>query len=234
MAQCGHSCFYQTARRCSTHESSISFGYCRKSRTPCRNDDTSANRPPSAAQDADDCSTISADRHHCRTAAFFFRGLAPPSCRSTHKPRQALWAQLSPASISPTYGKKTSQCFRICRWSERFSCSPRPSCEGLLFLLSDRLSSYCPLSATKRTEIPIFSGFSHCHKDHLYQRATAKEKLHGIGQKNIARGGKPIHGQSVIRIHLSLRLCIMSRNFCGTGSPIRAAFSMMEIPSFEM
>ena len=26
----------------------------------------------------------------------------------------------------------------------------------------------------------------------------------------------------------------MSCNFCGTGSPIRAAFSMIEIPSFEM
>ena len=56
----------------------------------------------------------------------------------------------------------------------------------------------------------------------------------GFGQKNFARGGKSIHGQSVIRIHLSLRLYIISCNFCGTGSPIRAAFSMMEIPSFEM
>ena len=55
----------------------------------------------------------------------------------------------------------------------------------------------------------------------------------GFGKK-ITRGGKSIHGQSVIRIHLSLRLCIMSCNFCGTGSPIRAAFSMIEIPSFEM
>ena len=55
----------------------------------------------------------------------------------------------------------------------------------------------------------------------------------GFGQKNIARGRKSIHGQSV-RIHLSMRLCIMSCNFCGTGSPIRATFSMIEIPSFEM
>ena len=55
----------------------------------------------------------------------------------------------------------------------------------------------------------------------------------GFGKK-ITRGGKSIHGQSVIRIHLSLRLCIMSCNFCGTGSPIHAAFSMIEIPSFEM
>ena len=189
--------FLQTARRCSTHESSISCGCCRKSRTPCRNDGTSADRQPSAARDEDDCSTISADRHRSRTAAFFFRGLAPPSCRSTHKPRQALWAQLSPASISPTYGKKTSQCFRICRWSERFSCSPRPSCEGLLFLLSDRLSSYCPLSATKRTEIPIFSGFSHCHKDHLYQRATAKEKLHGFWTKKLPVEENPSTGRAL-------------------------------------
>ena len=55
----------------------------------------------------------------------------------------------------------------------------------------------------------------------------------GFGKK-ITRGGKSIHGQSVIRIHLSLRLCIISCSFCGTGSPIRAAFSMIEIPSFEM
>ena len=197
MAQCGHSCFYQTARRCSTHESSISFGYYRKSRTPCRNDDTSANRPPSAARDADGCSTISADRHRSRTAAFFFRGFVPPSCHSIHKPIQALWAQLSPASISPTCGKKTLRYFRISRWSARFSCSPRPSCEGLLFLLSDRLSSYCPLSATKRTETPIFSGFSHCHKDHLYQRATAKEKLHGFWTKKLPVEENPSTGRAL-------------------------------------
>ena len=226
--------FLQTARRCSTHESSISFDCCHKSQRFYRNDDTSADRQPFAAQDEDDCSTTSADRHQSRSAAFFFRGFAPHSCHSIHKPIQALWAQLSPASISPLCDKKTSRCFRICRWSARFSCSPRPSCEGLLFLLSDRLSSFCPLSATKRTEIPIFSGFSLCHKDHLYQRATAEAILHGFWAKNIARGGKSIHGQRVIRIHLSLRLCIMSCNFCGTGSPIRAAFSMMEIPSFEM
>ena len=61
-----------------------------------------------------------------------------------------------------------------------------------------------------------------------------RKNFMGFGQKNIARGGKSIHGQSVIRIHLSLRLCIMSCSFCGTGSPIRAAFSMIEIPSFEM
>ena len=93
---------------------------------------------------------------------------------------------------------------------------------------------FAPSLQQKGQKYRFLAGFPTTIKITSIKEPRQRKNFMGFGQKNIARGGKSIHGQSVIRIHLSLRLCIISCNFCGTGSPIRAAFSMIEIPSFEM
>ena len=92
---------------------------------------------------------------------------------------------------------------------------------------------FAPSLQQKGQKYRFLADFSTAIKITSVKEPRQRQYFMGFGKK-ITRGGKSIHGQIVIRIHLSLRLCIMSCNFCGTGSPIRAAFSMIEIPSFEM
>ena len=50
-------------------------------------------------------------------------------------------------------------------------------------------------------------------------------------EKNIAHRGKSPVGVECIAIHLFLSCFMTSVSLSGTGSPIRAAFSTMEMPS---